>query len=45
MSTNTATYVPYKVKDISLADWGRKEINLAEVIKRIFQVLIDYYCK
>ncbi len=30
MSTKTATYVPYKVKDISLADWGRKEINLAE---------------
>lgn len=30
MSTETATYVPYKVKDISLADWGRKEINLAE---------------
>ena len=24
------TYVPYKVKDISLADWGRKEIELAE---------------
>ena len=23
-------YVKYKVKDISLADWGRKEINLAE---------------
>ena len=23
-------YIPYKVKDISLADWGRKEINLAE---------------
>jgi adenosylhomocysteinase len=23
-------YVPYKVKDISLADWGRKEITLAE---------------
>src|SRR5690606_9963450 len=23
-------YVPYKVKDISLADWGRKEIELAE---------------
>ncbi len=21
---------PYKVKDISLADWGRKEIELAE---------------
>ncbi|WP_088324040.1 adenosylhomocysteinase [Polaribacter tangerinus] len=29
MSTNTA-YVPFKVKDISLADWGRKEIELAE---------------
>ncbi|MCL4118028.1 UNVERIFIED_CONTAM: hypothetical protein GTU68_019418 [Idotea baltica] len=30
MSTNTATYTPYKVKDISLAEWGRKEIELAE---------------
>ncbi len=30
MSTKTLPYVPYKVKDISLADWGRKEINLAE---------------
>ena len=29
MSTTTA-YVPFKVKDISLADWGRKEIELAE---------------
>lgn len=29
MSTKTA-YVPYKVKDISLAEWGRKEIELAE---------------
>ncbi|WP_430928108.1 adenosylhomocysteinase [Polaribacter marinivivus] len=29
MSTKTA-YVPFKVKDISLADWGRKEIELAE---------------
>ncbi|HMQ64444.1 MAG TPA: adenosylhomocysteinase, partial [Flavilitoribacter sp.] len=26
----TATKVKYKVKDISLADWGRKEIELAE---------------
>ena len=24
------TFVPYKVKDITLADWGRKEIGLAE---------------
>jgi adenosylhomocysteinase len=30
MSTNTVPYIPNKVKDISLADWGRKEINLAE---------------
>ena len=30
MSTNTDTYVKFKVKDISLADWGRKEIKLAE---------------
>ncbi|MCD2257938.1 adenosylhomocysteinase [Psychroserpens luteolus] len=26
----TTTYVPYKVKDMSLAAWGRKEIELAE---------------
>jgi adenosylhomocysteinase len=30
MSTKTIPYVPYKVKDISLAEWGRKEITLAE---------------
>ena len=24
-------FVPFKVKDIALAEWGRKEINLAEV--------------
>jgi adenosylhomocysteinase len=30
MSTKTTAYVPFKVKDISLADWGRKEIELAE---------------
>ena len=29
MST-TSTYIPYKVKDISLAEWGRKEIKMAE---------------
>jgi adenosylhomocysteinase len=27
---NTQTMTNYKVKDISLAEWGRKEINLAE---------------
>lgn len=26
----TSTYIPYKVKDIALAEWGRKEIKLAE---------------
>ncbi len=30
MSTTSKTTVPYKVKDISLAEWGRKEIRLAE---------------
>lgn len=30
MNTKTSTYVPYKVKDMSLAEWGRKEIELAE---------------
>ncbi len=30
MSLPTQEVLPYKVKDISLADWGRKEINLAE---------------
>src|SRR5690554_3088030 len=30
MSIKTIPYVPYKVKDIGLADWGRKEIELAE---------------
>jgi len=30
MSTKTIPYVPNKVKDMSLATWGRKEIDLAE---------------
>ncbi len=30
MSEVTNKKLPYKVKDISLADWGRKEIRLAE---------------
>ena len=28
--TDTTKVLPYKVKDISLAEWGRKEIRLAE---------------
>ena len=27
---NSTSILNYKVKDINLADWGRKEINLAE---------------
>jgi adenosylhomocysteinase len=30
MPSEIANYTKYKVKDISLADWGRKEIHLAE---------------
>src|SRR3546814_499224 len=30
MSSIDTAYVPYKVKDINLAAWGRKEIELAE---------------
>ena len=30
MSANPLTYVPFKVKDIGLANWDRKEITLAE---------------
>ncbi|MBC2837950.1 adenosylhomocysteinase [Robiginitalea sp. SC105] len=30
MSTKAVDYTPYKVRDISLAAWGRKEIELAE---------------
>ncbi len=30
MSEIKTNYIPYKVKDTALADWGRKEIRLAE---------------
>lgn len=30
MSETVQKYIPYKVKDISLAEWGRREIELAE---------------
>ena len=30
MNVKTIPYIRYKVKDMSLADWGRKEIELAE---------------
>lgn len=28
--SETTQYVPYKVKDMSLAGWGRTEIKIAE---------------
>jgi len=43
MSTETIPFVPYKVKDISLADWGRKEINLAEAEMPGLMALRDEY--
>ena len=30
MSGTSTEKLPYKVRDLSLADWGRKEIELAE---------------
>ena len=30
MRVKTLPYVPFKVRDMSLAEWGRKEIELAE---------------
>lgn len=43
MSTETIPFVPYKVKDISLADWGRKEIDLAEAEMPGLMALRDEY--
>jgi len=45
MATKTTTYVPYKVKDISLADWGRKEIGLAEAEMPGLMALREEYAK
>jgi len=45
MSTKTVSYVPYKVKDISLADWGRKEIELAEAEMPGLMALREEYGK
>ena len=36
-------YIPFKVKDISLADWGRKEITLAEAEMPGLMSLRDEY--
>ncbi|WP_445381055.1 adenosylhomocysteinase [Robiginitalea sp. IMCC43444] len=45
MSTKTVEYMPYKVKDISLADWGRKEILLAEAEMPGLMALREEYGK
>jgi adenosylhomocysteinase len=41
--SNTTEKVTYKVKDISLADWGRKEIKLAEAEMPGLMALRDEY--
>ena len=38
-------YTPYKVKDLSLADWGRKEIELAEAEMPGLMALREEYGK
>ncbi|MBT8293483.1 MAG: adenosylhomocysteinase, partial [Eudoraea sp.] len=45
MQTKTIPYVPYKVKDISLAEWGRKEIKLAEAEMPGLMALREEYKK
>ena len=40
---NAVEYIPYKVKDISLAEWGRKEIKLAEAEMPGLMSLRDQY--
>ena len=43
MNTKTIPYVPCKVKDMSLAAWGRKEIELAEAEMPGLMSLRDEY--
>src|SRR3989304_4313522 len=42
---NDVKVLPYKVKDISLAEWGRKEINLAEAEMPGLMAIRDKYKK
>lgn len=44
-STTKAKKLPYKVKDIGLAEWGRKEINLAEAEMPGLMALREEYGK
>ena len=43
--SNTTTALPYKVKDINLAEWGRKEIQLAEAEMPGLMALRERYGK
>ena len=43
MSDTKTTYLPYKVKDINLANWGRLEIELAEAEMPGLMSLRDEY--
>jgi adenosylhomocysteinase len=45
MSDTKVEFLPYKVKDISLADWGRKEIRLAEAEMPGLMALREEYGK
>ncbi len=45
MSETQITKLPYKVKDISLAEWGRKEIKLAEAEMPGLMALREEYGK
>ncbi|WP_297791602.1 adenosylhomocysteinase [uncultured Eudoraea sp.] len=45
MKTKTIPYVPFKVKDIALAEWGRKEIRLAEAEMPGLMALREEYKK
>ena len=43
IKTQETKYVSYKVKDISLAEWGRKEIQLAEAEMPGLMILREEY--
>jgi adenosylhomocysteinase len=45
MRTKAVEYIPYKVKDLSLAGWGRKEIALAEAEMPGLMALREEYGK
>ena len=45
MSTAVGKYIPYKVKDISLAEWGRRESELAEAEMPGLMALREEYGK